>query len=94
MLPEEEENDGNEVHINRINGDQSWFNPRAKCYPLYSLMLAINRSKIDLLSLGCQGQELDVSIMQQTKSKTEHLIETNFYFFLDPKNNSIQQSIN
>lgn len=61
MLQEEAEDEGNEVHINHLHDDQSWFNPRAKCYPLYSLMLAVNRTDIDLLSLGAQGQELDVS---------------------------------
>lgn len=61
MLQEEDE--GNEVHINRLNEDQAWFNPRAKCYPLISLMLAVNRTQIDLLSLGAQGQELDVSFV-------------------------------
>ena len=42
-------------------------NPKAKvfeayvaCYPLYSLMLATNFTKIDLLSLDVEGAELDV----------------------------------
>lgn len=64
MLPEEvEEANNNGVHINRLNDDnQIWFNPRAKCYPMYSLILAVNRTDIDLLSLGGQGHELEVSV--------------------------------
>lgn len=63
MLPEEvEEENNNGVHTNRLNDDNKiWFNPRAKCYPMYSLILAVNRTDIDLLSLGGQGHELDVS---------------------------------
>jgi hypothetical protein len=33
---------------------------RIKCYPLYTILLALNQTKIDLLSLGCQGQELEI----------------------------------
>lgn len=61
MLRDENEDSGSEVQISSlISGSQSWFYPRAKCYPLYSLMLAVNHTRIDLLSLGCQGQELEV----------------------------------
>lgn len=61
MLREENEEERNEVQINGlVSGNQSWFFPRAKCYPLLSLMLAVNRTDIDLLSLGVQGQELEV----------------------------------
>lgn len=40
---------------------------RIKCFPLYTILLALNQTKIDLLSLGCQGQELE--ILQTSKSK-------------------------
>lgn len=64
MLRDENENEGNEVQINGlVSGNQSWFFPRAKCYPLLSLMLAVNQTKIDLLSLGVQGQELEVNLV-------------------------------
>lgn len=33
---------------------------RIKCFPLYTILLALNRTDIDLLSLGCQGQELEI----------------------------------
>lgn len=33
---------------------------RIKCFPLYTILLALNRTQIDLLSLGCQGQELEI----------------------------------
>lgn len=36
------------------------FNSRVKCFPLYSLLLAVKQTRLDVLSLGCQGQELDV----------------------------------
>ncbi|KAG5684008.1 hypothetical protein PVAND_013261 [Polypedilum vanderplanki] len=33
---------------------------RIKCFPLYTILLALNRTQVDLLSLGCQGQELEI----------------------------------
>lgn len=33
---------------------------RVKCFPLYSLLLAINTTKVDLLSLDVEGAELQV----------------------------------
>lgn len=33
---------------------------RIKCFPLYTILLALNQTHIDLLSLGCQGQELEI----------------------------------
>lgn len=61
MLRDENDEEGNEVQISSlVSGNQSWFFPRAKCYPLFSLMLAVNRTTIDVLSLGVQGQELEV----------------------------------
>jgi len=61
MLRDENDDEGSEVQINGlVSGNQSWFFPRAKCYPLLSLMLAVNRTKIDLLSLGVQGQEFEI----------------------------------
>lgn len=65
MLRDENDDEGNEVQISSlVSGNQSWFFPRAKCYPLFSLMLAVNRTTIDVLSLGVQGQELEVCIKQ------------------------------
>lgn len=64
MLRDENDDEGNEVQISSLisSGNQSWFFPRAKCFPLFSLMLAVNRTAIDVLSLGVQGQELQVCI--------------------------------
>ncbi|XP_055304700.1 protein Star [Sitodiplosis mosellana] len=60
ILLREEDNDSSEVQISSlVSGNQSWF-PRAKCYPLYSLMLAVNQTQIDVLSLGCQSQEIEI----------------------------------
>lgn len=62
ILLREEDSDSSEVQISSlVSGNQSWFSPRAKCYPLYSLMLAVNRTQIDVLSLGCQSQEIEVN---------------------------------
>lgn len=33
---------------------------RIKCFPLYTVLLAFNRTTVDLLSLGCQGTELEI----------------------------------
>lgn len=62
ILLREEDSESSEVQISSlVSGNESWFFPRAKCYPLYSLMLAVNRTEIDVLSLGCQSQEIEVS---------------------------------
>ncbi|XP_055545113.1 protein Star isoform X1 [Wyeomyia smithii] len=53
--------DDSEVRINSVLDEETeWFHPRVKCFPVYTLMLAVNRTSIDLLSLGCQGQELQI----------------------------------
>lgn len=50
-----------EVRINSLLDEESaWFNSRVKCFPLYTLMLAVNRVDFDLLSLGCPGHELQI----------------------------------
>lgn len=57
----QEERDGvkiNSVHSNLID-DPSWFT-RVKCFPLYSLLLAINKTNIDFLSLESGGTELQI----------------------------------
>lgn len=33
---------------------------RVKMFPLYTVLLAFNRTTVDLLSLGCQGTELEI----------------------------------
>lgn len=43
-----------------MDEEAAWFNSRVKCFPLYTIMLAVNYTNIDVLSLGCQGQELQV----------------------------------
>lgn len=55
--------DDTEVRINSLLEEETWFNSRVKCFPLYTLMLAVNHINIDLLSLGCQGQELQVNLL-------------------------------
>lgn len=49
------------MKINSILDEETeWFHSRVKCFPLYTLLLAVNHTQIDVLSLGCQGQELEV----------------------------------
>lgn len=58
----QEERDGvkiNSVHANSLD-DPDCFSTRVKCFPLYSLMLAMNVTKIDYLSLESGGTELQV----------------------------------
>lgn len=51
----------NEVKINCLLDEEvASFNSRVKCFPLYTLMLAVNHTDVDVLSLGVQGQELQV----------------------------------
>ncbi|KAJ8920170.1 hypothetical protein NQ315_011831 [Exocentrus adspersus] len=57
-----QEGDGvkiNSVHANSID-DPEWFNTRVKCFPLFSLLLAMNVTNIDYLSLETGGTELQV----------------------------------
>lgn len=52
-----------EVRINSLLDEESAsFNTRVKCFPLYTLMLAVNHTEVDVLSMGCQGDELQVSM--------------------------------
>lgn len=58
----QDERDGvkiNSVHANSLNDDE-WFNTRVKCFPLFSLLLAINTTSVDYLSLDTDGTELQV----------------------------------
>lgn len=51
------------VKINSIhsgNFDDDWFNTRVKCFPLFSLILAMNVTNIDYFSLNTGGSELQV----------------------------------
>lgn len=45
-----------EVKVETMNDEPE----RIKCFPLYTILLALNRTQLDLLSLGCQGQELEI----------------------------------
>ncbi|XP_019878757.1 protein Star [Aethina tumida] len=57
-----QEHDGvkiNSIHANSIEDTDS-FNTRVKCFPIYSLLLAMNVMDIDYLSLEAGGTELQV----------------------------------
>lgn len=53
---------------------------RIKCFPIYTILLALNQTKLDLLSLGCQGQELE--ILQTSKSERNVPIKQEFLMWL------------
>lgn len=58
----QEDRDGvkiNKIHANTID-DPDWFNTRVKCFPLYSLLLAMNITTVDLFILESGGTELQV----------------------------------
>lgn len=64
-----------DVRINSLFDEEaSWFNSRVKCFPLYTLMLAINHTEIDALSLGCQGEELQVHSLVYNCLGASHLL--------------------
>ncbi|KAI4462134.1 protein star [Holotrichia oblita] len=50
----------NSIHSNSIIDDSDIFNTRVKCFPLYSLLLAMNVTAIDYLCLKTGGTELQV----------------------------------
>lgn len=57
-----------DVKITAIDEQEpEWFYSRIKCFPLYSILSAIYRTNIDLVSLGCQGSELKVSFFYTHK---------------------------
>lgn len=50
-----------DVRINSLLDEESAsFNSRVKCFPLYTLMLAVNHTEVDVLTMGCHGDELQV----------------------------------
>ncbi|KAJ8966115.1 hypothetical protein NQ317_011020 [Molorchus minor] len=49
----------NSIHSNSLD-EPDWFNTRVKCFPLFSLLLAMNVTNIDYLSLETGGTELQV----------------------------------
>lgn len=50
----------NSIHANSLIDEPDWFNTRVKCFPLYSLLLAMNNTNIDYVSLETGGTELQV----------------------------------
>lgn len=58
----QEDRDGvkiNRIHANTID-DPDWFNTRVKCFPFYSLLLAMNITAVDFFILESGGTELQV----------------------------------
>ena len=48
------------LHQNQTKGVSSEEEGKVQCVPLYSILLAANRSRIDYLSIDVKGQELKV----------------------------------
>lgn len=89
--------DESDVRINSLFDEETlWFNSRVKCFPLYTMMLAVNHTQIDALSLGCQGQELQVYLLilnmnKRSMFETKNVISiSNNIAISDPRNNSIR----
>lgn len=62
-LHQEGDSEREEVKISSVlDGEEEsdWFESRVKCFPLFTLMLAVNRTEVDLLSLSLHGLELQV----------------------------------
>lgn len=74
------EEDESEVKVETMADEPE----RIKCFPLYTILLALNRTQVDLLSLGCQGQELE--ILQTSKFETQSNFNSilTFFIFLVP----------
>lgn len=58
----QEDRDGVKIHSVHANliSEPDWFNTRIKCFPFYSLLLAINQTRVDYFSLETGGTELQV----------------------------------
>lgn len=52
----------NSIHASNIIDDPDWFNTRVKCFPVYSLLLAMNMTNVDLMVIEAAGTELQVNI--------------------------------
>ncbi|KAL3268956.1 hypothetical protein HHI36_008042 [Cryptolaemus montrouzieri] len=50
----------NSVISNNLIEEPEWFNTRVKCFPLYSLLLAVNMTTVDYFSLESPGTELQI----------------------------------
>lgn len=57
-IHKEDFNDG--VQIQTIDNESDLFNSRVKCFPLFSLLLAINCTNIDVLSISSEGYGLQI----------------------------------
>lgn len=77
------------MKINSILDEEAdWFHSRVKCFSLYTLLLAVNHTNIDVLSLGCQGQELEV------KCFSSFFDLFNVESLSDPPNTAMEKSPN
>lgn len=56
------DHDGVRINVISTNvvEEPEWFNTRVKCFPLYSLLLAVNRTSVDFFSLESPGTELQI----------------------------------
>lgn len=54
------DDDVNMHSIIDVDNESGAFYSRVKCFPLFTIMLAVNQTNINLLSLGCTEQDLNI----------------------------------
>ena len=59
--------------IERPNRNQEYVFTRVKCFPLFSLLLAINATAFNYLSLDAEGAEIQVPIFIDCHSCVDYL---------------------
>ena len=52
--------DGSDNEVRILNDDDDLEAGRVKCFSLFTILLATNRTNVDLLSLGCRGHHLQI----------------------------------
>lgn len=87
--------EGEEVKISSVldgeeEGQSDWFESRVKCFPLFTLMLAANKTDIDLLSLSLHGLELQILKTLPFNRVRVNVISLHFAHGEDHRSNYIQ----
>jgi len=70
--------------IERPNRNQEYVFTRVKCFPLFSLLLAINATAFNYLSLDAEGAEIQVPIFIDCHSCVDYLWLLNILYVPDP----------
>ena len=70
--------------IERPNRNQDYVFTRVRCFPLFSLLLAINATAFNYLSLDAEGAEIQVPIFIHCHSCVDYLWLLNILYLPDP----------